>query len=202
MFGKFALSWLSFLSDSINIVSSRFQSSISCFRTEWIYIWYLWIFSKILVQYHTGFGGERFKKNERWTKYNASVPIFGNLKFIFLFPFWFLIPIQLQGHLYIHNVTLDENTYEIVEFLPSGDYMLRAFYYAKLNGKEHLLFETETHCEIKSTGLFHFMWWPYPIKCDNKSVFIDDNLSNYNYNYNVEKNFVKWLKLWRRPLNK
>lgn len=61
-----------------------------------------------------------------------------------------------QGKLYLHNLTVDENTYAMMDMLPDGEFIYNTLVYSKINDTDHLLLETKTHCEIKAKGLFRF----------------------------------------------
>lgn len=61
-----------------------------------------------------------------------------------------------QGHIYIHNATINENVYSILNILPDGDYFFDAFLYTNINRSECILAETKSYVEIKPKGIERF----------------------------------------------
>lgn len=66
--------------------------------------------------------------------------------------------LQFQGHLYVHDLIMDENTYTIADLLPDGEFQSKTLVYTKYEGKEHLLVEVTMGVHIKPKGIFERFW--------------------------------------------
>lgn len=63
---------------------------------------------------------------------------------------------HFKGHLYVHDMVADENTYSVIELLPEGDFQYKTLVYTKHKNKEHLLVEVRTGVTIKAKGVHRF----------------------------------------------
>ncbi|XP_055308405.1 uncharacterized protein LOC129572465 [Sitodiplosis mosellana] len=62
-------------------------------------------------------------------------------------------PCPFSGHFYIHDLIVDENAYNVVNFLPSGFFMFKARVFTRRNNTEHLLIETATYVDLRPVGI-------------------------------------------------
>lgn len=62
-----------------------------------------------------------------------------------------------QGHLYVHDLIMDENTYSLVDILPDGDFQYKTLVYTKYQKKEHLLVEVIMGVHIKPKGIHRWI---------------------------------------------
>lgn len=63
---------------------------------------------------------------------------------------------NLQGHVYVHDVRVTEDTYAIAKLLPDGEFYYQAILYVKKSGKEVLLIRTKTFVEVLNRGVVKF----------------------------------------------
>lgn len=63
---------------------------------------------------------------------------------------------HLQGHIYVRDVRVTEDTYALAKLLPDGEFYYQATVYVKKNGKEVLLIRTKTFTEVLNRGVVKF----------------------------------------------